>query len=179
MKKIGYFSFICLFLLGGLVNCKHTKEEQLTPIVSFHPEDSTAIDELFDFYIENGIILPEMLKDPTTASVDFFHSYDDLIDDCEITHDYLQDSLSGYFFMELSCFSGSCGNNIYIIHKDRESNLFQVLYNECGVIDSDLGPDTLIHNFKVIYYTTEGNHYKLYFDGQQFTSEILNKLPQL
>lgn len=171
MKKNFLTVFFYFFLCLLFISCTQKIEKQQE--ISFNPKDSVSVDALFDFYIESGIILPEMLKNPENLTSNHFHSYDCLIDDCEITHDYLQDSLSNYFFMELSCFSGSCGNNIYIICKENER--FSILYNECGSIDSDLGPDTLVNNFKVIYYSTEGNHYKLFFDGKEFKSEEMSK----
>lgn len=167
---------LCFVLLSALslffiASC-HPKDKQTSEVlVSFNPEDTASVDALFDFYISNGIILPEMLRDSAAINTDFLHTYDCLIEGCEITHDYLQDSLSGYFFMELNCLSGTCGNNIYIILKD--SLQFNILYNECGVIYPDLGLDTTINNFKVIYYTKEGENYRLFYDGKNFTSQLM------
>lgn len=172
MKRFFLFMILCFSIVVATTSCCNKKNNTLPEkIVSFNPEDTLSVDALFDFYIENGIILPEMLREPTAISSDHLFTYDCLIDGCEIIHDYLQDSLSGYFFMELSCLSGSCGNEIYIIQK--VDNQFVIHYNECGVIDPDLGDEEFINGFKVLYYTKAAKNYRLYYDGENFISELM------
>ena len=171
MKKI-LIPIIALSLFAAAVSCGNRTEEA-QPVVRFNPEDTASVDALLSFYIKNNIIFPEMLRcDETHAHGEGTPlTYDCLKDGCEIAHDYLQDSLSPYFFMELNCMSGSCGNDIYILKKTDTD--FEVLFNECGTIDQELGPDTLINGFKVLYFEKELKTYRILFDGNGFVSEEL------
>ncbi|MCQ2286886.1 MAG: hypothetical protein MJZ76_08440 [Bacteroidales bacterium] len=170
MRKF-IFSIITLSLLVVSVSCRNHEKEEVKPVVSFNPEDKAAVNELLTFYIDNDIILPSMLRCEEIHKPGEPHTYDCLKDGCEIAHDYLQDSLSSYFFMELNCMAGSCGNDIYIFQK--QDSTYNILFNECGTIDQDLGHDTLINHFKVLYYEKELKNYRIIFDGENFISEEL------
>lgn len=171
MKRFFLFMLLCISVVFFTISCHNKNDTLPEKIVSFNTKDTASVDALFDFYIESGIILPEMLREPAAISTEYLHTYDCLIEGCEIIHDYLQDSLSAYFFMELSCLSGSCGNGIYIIQKI--DNQFMILYNECGVIDPDLGDEEFSNGFKVLYYTKESKNYRLYYNGKNFLSELV------
>ena len=159
-----------MLLLSVAVSCG-SRNDEVAPQVRFAPEDTASVNALFSFYLENNIIFPEMLRCEEIHAPSAPHTYDCLKESCEIAHDYLQDSLSPYFFMELNCMSGSCGNDIYIFKKT--DSTFEILFNECGIIDQDLGPDTTYNGFKVLYYEKESEIYRVIFNGNEFISEVM------
>lgn len=170
MKRI--FIIIFVAVLGFVfVSCGNKAETVDNVVVRFSPEDTADVDVLFDFYIQNGILFPAMLKCSELHSPNEPHTYDCLNDGCEMAHDYLIDSTAPYFFLELNCFSGSCGNDIYFLEKKDSS--FVILFNECGTINQDLGPDTLINGFRVIYFEKESNPFRIIFNGKEFVTEEL------
>ncbi|MBQ7489246.1 MAG: hypothetical protein IJT51_01845 [Bacteroidales bacterium] len=169
MKKF-LIPIIALAMSAVAVSCGN-RDEAAQPVVRFNPEDTASVDALLSFYIKNNIIFDEMLRCDGTHTDGTPLTYDCLKDGCEIAHDYLQDSLSPYFFMELNCMSGSCGNNIYILKKSDPD--FEILFDECGTIDQELGPDTIVNGFKVIYFEKELKTYRIIFDGNGFVSEEL------
>ncbi len=157
-----------------MFSCKQDKVKD-NRLLSFDPKDSALVDELMRFYIDSNIIPKEaLICNPQTTKL---LSFSCLNDNCEIANDYMQDSLSGTFFTELSYQTGSSGNNnIYICKKD--NNGFRVLYSIEGQTDSYLGPDTIINNYKVLYIRQADQFFQLYFDGQKFTTKAFEPQSQ-
>lgn len=174
MKKLLILVFI---ILSGFafVSCENKAETVDNVVIRFSPEDTADVDALFDFYIRNGILFPAMLKCSELHTADEPHTYDCLNDGCEMAHDYLIDSTAPYFFLELNCMSGTCGNDIYFLEK--KDSTFVILFNECGTIDQDLGPDTLINGFRVIYFEKGSKNFRIIFDGKDFVTEELSASP--
>lgn len=166
MKKTFFFSIVCLCCCI-FMSCQPEKPKD-NRLLSFDPKDSALVDELVRFYIDSNIIPKEALicQHPT----DKYLSYSCINENCEIANDFMQDSLSGTFFAEVAYATGSSGNNnIYICNKSE--NGFRILYSIEGQIDSYLGPDTMINNYKVLYIRQQDEFLQLYYDGKQFTTK--------
>lgn len=167
--------FVSLLVIVAFASCGSRDADNSEPVVSFNPEDSESVNALMGFLISNDIIMPSMLRCDKIHGQSGLHTFDCLKDGCEISCDYLQDSLSPYFFTELNCMSGTMGNDIYLLKKTE--NAFEILFNECGTIDQDLGPDTLVNNFRVLYYEQDSKAYRIVFNGEKFVSEMLTTDP--
>ena len=166
MKKLQVFSL--LVMIGMCFGaCQLKQQEGEAHLLSFDPQDSVLVDELMRFYIDSNIIPQEALLAHQEGEL---YTFDCVSDNCEIVNDFMQDSLSDTFFVEVTYDVGSAGNNnIYICHRSPEG--FSILFSTIGQINCYLGPDTIINNYKVLYVQTENQQYKLFFDGTHFVME--------
>ena len=156
---------IVLTLLFGACRPKTEAPEKL---LSFDPADSVLVDQLMRFYLDSNIIPREAIVCDHSAGG--LYTFDCLSENCFISQDYMQDSLSGTFFTEVSYETGSSGNNnIYICHRDADG--FHILFSTEGQTDSYLGPDTLINGYKVLYLIREDQTLRLYHNGTEFVTE--------
>ncbi len=169
--KRHYFLLVFFIMAASLFSACHQKQEQPAKLLSFDPADSVLVDELMRFYIDSNIIPEEAIA--TKPGEGQLYTFDCLSENCFISHDYLQDSLSGTFFAEISFETGSSGNNnIYVCQRDE--NGFRILFTTEGQTDSYLGPDTLINGYKVLYIRTPEQTLRLFHNGQTFTTEEFN-----
>ena len=175
------FRFVTLILaVAVFTSCGNkTAKEKEAPkkIVSFDYSDSVTFHELLHFYITNDIIPEEALL-CDHESKGGLHTLECLADDIELcAPDYLQDSLHGTFFQEIVYHPGSSGdNNIYVCKKDEKG--FHLLKSIIGTTNPDLGPQNeFVNGYKVIYYQAEDMVYKLYYDGKDFVTELVEDQP--
>lgn len=171
MKKTIYFSIACIALCWVMFACNSKKEATDARLLSFDPKDSVLVDELMRFYIDSNIIPKEFIKCPESGSKYYtFACINDSL--CEISNNYMQDSLSGTFYVEVVPFeTGSSGNNnIYICQKNNSG--YHILLATEGQIDSEIGPDTMINNYNTLYIQKDEQYFQLYFDGKQFAMKL-------
>ena len=158
-------TFIALIVLFGACRPKTEAPEKL---LSFDPADSVLVDQLMRFYLDSNIIPHEAIVCEHTEGG--LYTFDCLSENCFISQDYMQDSLSGTFFTEVSFETGSSGNNnIYICQRDADG--FHILFATEGQTDSYLGPDTLINGYKVLYLIRDDQNLRLYHNGTEFVTE--------
>ena len=132
------------------------------------PSMVRAVRILMRFYLDSNIIPKEALT--VNVPEGGLYTFDCLSENCFISQDFMQDSLSGTFFTEVSYETGSSGNNsIYICHRGADG--FRILYTTEGQTDSYLGPDTLINGYKVLYIRTEEQTLRLFYNGTAFVTE--------
>lgn len=156
---------ILLTLLFGACRPKAEAPEKL---LSFDPADSVLVDQLMRFYLDSSLIPKEALACDVPESG--LYTFDCLSENCFISQDFMQDSLSGVFFTEVSYETGSSGNNsIYICRRDADG--FRILFSTEGQTDSYLGPDTLINGYKVLYIIRENQALRLFYNGTEFVTE--------
>ena len=156
---------IALTLLFGACRPKTEVPEKL---LSFDPADSVLVDQLMRFYLDSNIIPREDFACEVPEGGHY--TFDCLSENCFISQDYLQDSLSGTFFTEVSFETGSSGNNnIFICHRDADG--FRILFTTEGQTDSYLGPDTIVNGYKVLYLRREDQTLRLYYNGKEFVTE--------
>lgn len=170
MKKI-YISTLLLFYLicGIFVSCKSNfGVNNDAPILSFDPKDSVLVDELVRFYIDSNIIPADaLIVKPADGQL---LTFDCVNENCEISNDFLQDSVGNTFFVEVMYAAGSDGNNnIYICQKDETG--FKILFQMEGFINPDAGEEKVVNGYKVLYIQQNALVFELYFDGQQFTTK--------
>ena len=164
--------FVVVIALLTSCNKKSNKKENAPQkVVSLDLNDPTVFNELVHFYITNDIIPSEavLCDHESNGGVHTFECLDGELELC--APDYLQDSLHGTFFQEIVYHPGSSGeNNIYICKKDDKG--YHLLKSIVGTTNSDLGPENeYVNGYKVIYYQTEDNTNKIYFDGKDFVTE--------
>lgn len=169
-----------IFLLATLLlsaavftSCNNQKDSKKAPekIISFDLTDPATIHELLHFYITNDIIPEEAVLCDHEAQGGM-HTWECISEDLEYgAPDYMQDSLHGTFFQEISYHPGSSGdNNIYICKKDEKG--FHLLKSITGTTDPDLGPENEFCNgYKVLYFLKDDEAYRLYYDGKDFVEE--------
>lgn len=159
---------ISAIVITVLLGACRPKTEAPEKILSFDPADSVLVDQLMRFYLDSSIIPQEAINCEVKEGE--LYTFDCLSENCFISQDYLQDSISGVFFTEVTFETGSSGNNnIFICNRD--DNGFQILYSTEGQTDSYLGPDTLINGYKVLYLRRADQILRLYYDGTGFVTE--------
>ena len=157
--------FIVITLLLGACRPKTEAPEK---ILSFEPADSVLVDELMRFYLDSNIIPREAIACDVPEGG--LYTFDCLSENCFISQDYLQDSMSGAFFTEVSFETGSSGNNnIFICNRDADG--FRILFTTEGQTDSYLGPDTVVNGYKILYLRREDQTLRLFHNGTEFVTE--------
>lgn len=167
MKRVLFLIAIGVGLSTLWVSCKMNTNDAVKPsAISFDPQDSLLVDELMRFYAAQEIIPAEALTcQPEATSL---LTFDCVSEDCEISNDFLQDSLGNTFFVEVMYAVGSAGNNnIYICQRSEEG--FAVLFQIDGIINPEAEAEKMENGYKVLCVQQDNSFYEIYYDGTQFT----------